>query len=145
MEQRTFTDTGKNPPVAEDWQNQLNAICSLILLLFQRLIQMDHASSWRTWSRPEKNCSRQSERWDLCDQHKLEQPLGCSKLCLEVFQVLIRMKCSLGLLFSLFICDEHKLETKIQEFAHTASTVGNNFYSMFINLKSEAVSNKLQE
>lgn len=143
MEQRIFTDTGKIPPVAEDWQNQLNAICSLILLLFQKLIQeMDHASSWRTWSRPEKNCSRQSELWDLCNQHKLEQPLGCSKLCLEFLQVLIRMKCSLGLLFSLFICDKHKLETKIQEFAHSA---GNNFYSMFINLKSEAVSNKLQE
>lgn len=48
-----------------------------------------------------------------CDQHKLEYPTGCSKLCLEFFQVLISRKCSLGLLFSLFICDEHKLETKI--------------------------------
>lgn len=109
---------GKIPPVVENWQNQLNAICSLILPLFQKLIQeMDHSSSWRTWSRPEKNPSRQSEHWDLCNQHKLEHPKGCSKLCLEFFQVLIRMKCSLGLLFSIFIYDEHKLETKIHKFS----------------------------
>lgn len=110
----------KIPPVAEDWQSQLSAICSLILPLFQKHIQeTDHARSWKMWSGPEKNPSRQSVQpvhWDLCNQHELEQPLGCSELCLELFQVLIRMKCFLGLLFSLFICDEHKLETKIHEF-----------------------------
>lgn len=61
MEQKIFTVTGRIPPVAENWQNQPNAICSLILPLFQKLFEeMDHASSWKTWSRPEKNPSSQN-------------------------------------------------------------------------------------
>lgn len=107
--------------MAEDWQSQLSAICSLILPHFQKHIQeTDRANSCRMRNGPEKNPSRQSVRpvrWDLCNQHELELPLGCSELCLELFQVLIRMKCFSGLLFSLFIFDEHELETKICEFA----------------------------
>ena len=107
----------KIPPAAEGWPSQFGAICSLILPLFQKHIQKtDHASSWRMWSGPEKSPSRQPVCWDLCNQHKLEQPLGWSELRPELFQILIRTKCFLGLLFFHFICHEHKLEAKIAEF-----------------------------
>lgn len=51
-----------------------------------------------------------------CVTNVLEQPLGCCELCPDSFQILIRMTCILGLLFSLFISDEHQLEAKTYKF-----------------------------
>lgn len=62
---------------------------------------------------PDSQCSQYA---GTCVTSELEQPVGCCELYLNSFQILIRMTCFLGLLFSLFISDEHQLEAKTYKF-----------------------------